>query len=547
MLIFVHCGKNSDSDSDSDCASDCIFPPASFCDGNQLNFSSNGTCVDGVCEYPTLTSSCDYDCAGGACVNNPCFGVICESPPEDICSHNLVMQYQTDGTCENGFCRYDAEEIDCELENKICTSGTCVDSCVANSCETIPTFCDENTLVMTESTCNLNSGACENEETRTDCAQETYCNAESEACIANDLCAEVTCDSPFDANCDGNTVVSYENPGSCIDGDCSYPESREDCGEQFCFAGTCQENDPCGEIECNLDPPVCEGNISVVLSGTGICTEGVCDLQEIRTECSLTSHPYCFEGICREDPCDNIDCLARETYCEEESVLVSDIGDGICVPQDGSCDYSAVESRVNCGDYNQVCSTEGCITDSVMPGDLVITEVMVNEPGTNPELEWLEVLSTAGVPLIFDGVSVHDTSSARIFAIRDNTVISPGGRIIFAASEDAVPIADVPGEVPIYVYSQDGGFVLNNSGDSIVFINNSGTELERIDFRDGSSNWPDYADGQTISFDESNNYQDNNLGSSWCVGTEEFYLEILPDTPGYGTPGRPNTPCPDPE
>ena len=45
--------------------------------------------------------SCEADC--GACP--PCWGIVCDTPPEDYCMGDTLRKYDTPGTCTDGIAR----------------------------------------------------------------------------------------------------------------------------------------------------------------------------------------------------------------------------------------------------------------------------------------------------------------------------------------------------------------------------------------------------------------------------------------------------------
>jgi|GEM_PF-3153815 len=144
-----------------------------------------------------------------------CTDLVCDEPPASSCDGTKVKAYANPGTCEKGVCSYAEATEDCGKETKKCEGGA---------------------VVTSTPTCA--KGKCETQETKADCASGLVC--ESGACV-NDSCAGITCDSPPPPSCDGDDAVSYSSTGKCSDGNCSYPDTRQDCAAfgQYCAAGQC--------------------------------------------------------------------------------------------------------------------------------------------------------------------------------------------------------------------------------------------------------------------------------------------------------------------
>jgi len=95
------------------------------------------------------------------------------------------------------------------------------------------TYCDGDFLVTNTYTGTCNSGACDYITSETECQYGCYdnqCNV--------DLCAGVTCNSPPAAHCDGNSLVIYDNVGSCGQGVCDYASSSITCSNG-CSGSSC--------------------------------------------------------------------------------------------------------------------------------------------------------------------------------------------------------------------------------------------------------------------------------------------------------------------
>ncbi|MFP4597388.1 MAG: Ig-like domain-containing protein [Persicimonas sp.] len=62
------------------------------------------------------------------------------------------------------------------------------------------------------------------------------------------------------------------------------------------------------------------------------------------------------------DPCEGVSCEAEDDFCDGD-VAVTHTGAGVCDPDSGECDYSAVEERTDCTDNDQVCDGGECVDE----------------------------------------------------------------------------------------------------------------------------------------------------------------------------------------
>jgi hypothetical protein len=93
----------------------CETPPASTCVGASTSrtFADVGSCSDGTCSYAHEDRACPGGCVAGAC-QDPCEGVVCESPPATTCVDDTTQRTFADvGECSTGACSYDHDDVDC--------------------------------------------------------------------------------------------------------------------------------------------------------------------------------------------------------------------------------------------------------------------------------------------------------------------------------------------------------------------------------------------------------------------------------------------------
>jgi len=112
----------------------CADPPAAECpDENTRHvWATQGVCnaEDGLCLYTEQTLTCSFGCLDGQCQGDPCYGIVCNSPPTSC--------HQQAGACDDGACTYGfADDIPCE-DDDLCTTGG---ECLAGACNSSQVMC----------------------------------------------------------------------------------------------------------------------------------------------------------------------------------------------------------------------------------------------------------------------------------------------------------------------------------------------------------------------------------------------------------------------
>ena len=229
----------------------CNTPPPNECsDADNLRvYSSPGTCSKGQCSYASSLLACAGGCASDHCVDDPCAGMTCNTPPGNSCADpNTLKVYSSNGTCDGGTCSYASTSQNCPegcaggaCNNDPCAGMTC-NAPPANSCE------DPNTLKVYSPDGTCSNGACSYASTTQNCPD----GCAGGACT-NDPCAGMTCNTPPANSCDGpDNLKVYSPTGTCSNGTCSYASTTQNCPDG-CAGGTCN-NDPCAGMTCNTPP-----------------------------------------------------------------------------------------------------------------------------------------------------------------------------------------------------------------------------------------------------------------------------------------------------
>ncbi len=167
--------------------------------------------------------------------------------------------------------------------------------------------------------------------------------------------------------------------------------------------------------------------------------------------------------------------------------------------------------------------------DDVLPGDLVITEVMQNPYAVSDSAgEWFEVYNGTGLDIDLNGLEVSDSSGAS-FIVNSSLVAGAGAYAVFARNGNPA----VNGGVNVdYVWTSFG---LGNTSDDII-LSYGGVELDRVGWDDGAS-FPDPVGASMGLSPDAIDALLNNDGSAWCESSSIF------GDGDFGTPGTVNDTC----
>lgn len=164
----------------------------------------------------------------------------------------------------------------------------------------------------------------------------------------------------------------------------------------------------------------------------------------------------------------------------------------------------------------------------VNPGDLIITEIMVNPetPIDDSEGEWVEIYNPTGSAIDIEGYTLSDGGGSN--------VINNGGPLMIPAGEYITvgkSATNNGGITHDYIYN---GIVLTNSGDSFE-ISCDEMVIDHVPIDASMA-------GRSHSLDPAHlSATDNNMLSNWCFTPEEVTFQY--HTTNYGTPGVSNGSC----
>jgi len=323
----------------------CNTPPANTC-ADALNlrvYEPVGVCDEGKCLYDSTVQACPGGCAQGACVDNPCAGVTCNTPPDSHCKNESYLTvYSGPGVCSSGNCSYTSQDQYCAFG---CIDDVCNGNpCLGVVCNTPPAdFCSgPNTLFIYKS-----AGTCSPLDLSPHCTytKQTEIHCEH-GCVngscAGDPCAGKSCNTPPANLCkDAFTAIQYQN-GSCSEGACDYPSTEVACpfGCENGFCKDCAVNGDCG---------------------TGkYCNAGVCSSCNVDLHCGdacencAASGSVCFQGACIQ--CMSDDQCGPGRYCSGNTCF------------DCNTAQKCGASCTACSGKTPVCNGNACVCDATSCG-----------------------------------------------------------------------------------------------------------------------------------------------------------------------------------
>ncbi len=250
-----------------------------------------GACDEESCVYTSVDTACANGCLLGACVGGSCAGVVCDSPPASTCLNTTTVRRYT-GICLNGTCNYTPIDTTCP---EGCSAGACLgDPCIGVVCNMPPAPSCLNPTTLRRFTGACVGGNCDYTPSDTTCPG----GCSGGACLG-DPCAGVTCNNPPATTCTDASTLSTFGAGTCVDGDCDYPQTDTPC-PNGCFAAACIPG-------CSANPTIGVQAGSACRSGTTCATSaGMCNAEltlNFTTTTGTQPHTYNTDTMCG-DECD---------------------------------------------------------------------------------------------------------------------------------------------------------------------------------------------------------------------------------------------------
>jgi hypothetical protein len=170
--------------------------------------------------------------------------------------------------------------------------------------------------------------------------------------------------------------------------------------------------------------------------------------------------------------------------------------------------------------------------DELVPGDLVVTEVMWNPHCGGDACEWIEILNATASPVNLLDLYVQDIdqNAGNQGRVTADVIVEPGELAVITRGVSFWPYDFTPDAV----YGPNPG--LNNGEPDSVVLRNSTAILDET-----ASFWSDEEEG--VAWSLSGDMLDatsNDASVSWCGATAAL---VTVSTTEYGSPGVPNESC----
>jgi len=160
----------------------------------------------------------------------------------------------------------------------------------------------------------------------------------------------------------------------------------------------------------------------------------------------------------------------------------------VVLKQTGSVKAAALKNT----EWSALASAFFSVGTHAGPGNLIISELYYNPPGSAEDTEYLELTNiSAQDTIVLTGVHF---GAGIDFTFSPGTTLAPGERALIVADLDAFT-AEFGGNLPVIGQFKGN---LDNSGETLQLLAHDGTEIEHFTY-DDKSPWPEQADGQGFS------------------------------------------------
>jgi formylglycine-generating enzyme required for sulfatase activity len=195
-----------------------------------------------------------------------------------------------------------------------------------------------------------------------------------------DPCVGVVCDTPPASSCTGAMEYqTYDNLGSCSEGECTYAEHVIAC--------TCKDDacttDPCVTVTCATPPATkCkDGNTKTTYAATGTCNSGTCSYAATDADCpsnqACSGQGAC--AVCKTEASCGASCAAcggSTPKCKStssSSACVGCLSNADCSGAAPVCNTSnnTCQARPSCNGLAKTCGPNGnqdCCASGVVTG-----------------------------------------------------------------------------------------------------------------------------------------------------------------------------------
>ncbi|MFE0646619.1 lamin tail domain-containing protein [Streptomyces sp. NPDC058877] len=153
------------------------------------------------------------------------------------------------------------------------------------------------------------------------------------------------------------------------------------------------------------------------------------------------------------------------------------------------------------------------------PANVIINEVLANEPGSSTAGEAVEIVNTGGTAISLDGWTLRDGTAVR-HTFAAGTTLQPGKAITVFGASSAIPSGIAA------VAASTGRLSLSNSGDQVTLRDSTGTTVQSMTYTSSQAN----SDGVSI-----NRSPDGSATGSWVKHNTISSLSRSPGQHADGT------------
>ena len=164
------------------------------------------------------------------------------------------------------------------------------------------------------------------------------------------------------------------------------------------------------------------------------------------------------------------------------------------------------------------------------PNEVLITEIMYDTFGTEPDSEWIELHSVASVTRVLTGLTIKD-GGGRTHVIAGTLNIAPNAYLVLARSTAGAVTAKVPPAVIVYEYGEslpsNAGVQLANGVSGGVSLLNGPVVISQAPY----GGWFSQSGGSSLQLHVLNGSQ-SAMKASWCLSSTAWTTGSEKGTPG---------------